>query len=634
MKSLKSKLMQAMLIPLAIVAIIPIVCIIISSVQNTSISTYQSISAVLQSTTDNMDNWLKQKKLAVEQFSLLGPDNLHNRELHHTVAKTGDLFDIYFADDDRNMYAHTRSLEEWRANNYDPTTRGWYQSAIANRGKTVTTAPYPDAILKVMMITISRDVPGTKGGVIGADISIDTINKIAESIKVPLGGTAYLVYDDDNKIMTATRNASSLFEKPLDTVDKALTRDVIAQATSNTKNFTEVSLNGGTAFVMAKQLENAPCRLVMVFDKSTFYSGMYGTITVIVLLTIAVALIAAFISSKYANNGIVEPVHAIASALRRCAENENAEKIEVKSDDEIGELCENYNKFIDNQQNLFNEINGYMDATASDTIDSNEIISANINTQQQNLDTVMNTLSNIISVVQEVNVHTGNAVDGLTAIQEDSERSHSTVKCAHESIGELASNITDTQTAINKVSEYANNISSVIETIQNVAEQTNLLALNAAIESARAGEHGRGFAVVADEVRSLSIKTGESTREIQQTIQTLQSNVKETVVFMQKSKESCDTSITHVKAIAEAIEKIAATAGAISGLKETIAEATTQESTIIDEANAQIASISDTINELVEVVSAISKRSQMMIEKSKELNARINYKEDSKTHNS
>lgn len=72
-------------------------------------------------------------------------------------------------------------------------------------------------------------------------------------------------------------------------------------------------------------------------------------------------------------------------------------------------------------------------------------------------------------------------------------------------------------------------LKSMAEGVEKIASQTNLLALNAAIEAARAGEVGRGFAVVADEVRTLSIQSGETGRQISESINTFTDSVGETL---------------------------------------------------------------------------------------------------------
>jgi methyl-accepting chemotaxis protein len=72
-------------------------------------------------------------------------------------------------------------------------------------------------------------------------------------------------------------------------------------------------------------------------------------------------------------------------------------------------------------------------------------------------------------------------------------------------------------------------LKSMAEGVEKIASQTNLLALNAAIEAARAGEVGRGFAVVADEVRSLSIQSGETGRQITESINHFTSSVQTTM---------------------------------------------------------------------------------------------------------
>lgn len=90
---------------------------------------------------------------------------------------------------------------------------------------------------------------------------------------------------------------------------------------------------------------------------------------------------------------------------------------------------------------------------------------------------------------------------------------------------------------LSKLAEDTTILKSMAEGVEKIASQTNLLALNAAIEAARAGEVGRGFAVVADEVRSLSIQSGETGRQITQTINSFTQTVEDTMKHASASME-------------------------------------------------------------------------------------------------
>ena len=138
----------------------------------------------------------------------------------------------------------------------------------------------------------------------------------------------------------------------------------------------------------------------------------------------------------------------------------------------------------------------------------------------------------------------------------------------------------------------SNEIGSVLDVIKGIAEQTNLLALNAAIEAARAGEQGRGFAVVADEVRSLASRTQQSTEEIQQMIDKLQSSARSAVSVMQLSSENANSSVDQAGKAGVALDEITAAISAITDLNAQIATASEEQSAVAEEINRNINNIS------------------------------------------
>ena len=152
-----------------------------------------------------------------------------------------------------------------------------------------------------------------------------------------------------------------------------------------------------------------------------------------------------------------------------------------------------------------------------------------------------------------------------------------------DAINRLAGEIERAATVTDKLDEYSTNIGAVLDVIRGIADQTNLLALNAAIEAARAGEQGRGFAVVADEVRTLASKTQESTSEIQDMIERLQTGTREAVSVMQSSRGEAQNSVEQTAIAGESLSKITQAVSVINDMSTHIASAAEEQSSVSQE---------------------------------------------------
>ena len=226
---------------------------------------------------------------------------------------------------------------------------------------------------------------------------------------------------------------------------------------------------------------------------------------------------------------------------------------------------------------------------------------------------------NAIQVASAMEQMTVNIGDVSRHAAEADHSTESAGQSAKAGIQAVAQSVTDIQSlnqsiesVVNTVSQLAqqsDKIGSVLDVIRGISEQTNLLALNAAIEAARAGEQGRGFAVVADEVRTLASRTGQSTDEIQQMIQELQSGSSAAVNAVKTSQSAVDSTVANVKQADETLRTLLSIMSDIAAKNRHIAEATGQQSDAAQEVNLRINELSESARHTVSNVEEMTQTS-------------------------
>ena len=515
---------------------------------------------------------------------------------------------------------------------YDPRKRPWWGMALADPSKNFITSAYrsTDGQPMVSACRAVRDAGGQVMGVAAIDITLGTLTELIKNVHIGRTGFVILV-QDDGVIISNPKEPKHNFLK----ID-AIGNDALAamfksgaatgKAIIGGREYEAVVFNSAElkwkfiGFIETSELMEPVNATVWQFAIGMFASlagiclGIWlltGRLIIRPLKTVGVFLkdISAGIYGSLVNRRvdemgeIFESLNAMSSTLKS-----NIAEIEARTE-EAQEKAAAANAASQEAEAARQhaekaKAEGMLEAArqlehmvqmfhqeVSTLAKSSENIREGTLVQRQRIHETATAMEEMNSTVLEVSKNASNAAAQGTDARDKANQGAEVVGRSLEAMRASEHKALELRSAVGDLDNQAHSIGKIMTTIEDIADQTNLLALNAAIEAARAGDAGRGFAVVADEVRKLAEKTMQATKEVSDSILSIQRMAGLNVQSVEEAVKGLDHASSLAGESGTALSDIVASTNQSAGQIQSIATAAEQQAATSEEINKSIEDI-------------------------------------------
>lgn len=530
-------------------------------------------------------------------------DHVPQETLMSIAYQVGGVDKMFVGYDDGSSYT-SRPSESFPngvgiKSKYDPRTRPWYSGAKRQSGLSLSDLFFTKNT-KIPMIGVTYNLGN---GVIMADIRFDKVREELEGLHYISEAKAFII-DANGMVVASTLEGVDAQTN----VNASIVANQVDQFIANTGQFSYTNINGIDSLVVSKPIQlgnQTTWQMVVALNKSIALSDLTtasqkATLTIILTILISIAAIVLIL------NKIYQPIQSLKALVNDLARGNGdlTQRLEVKSDDDLGQIAGHINQFIDGLQAMLRDVR----TATTELGNKTRIIEAGSKHTHNTLETHTSETTQIVTAIDElsnssvvVEQHSGSAAQAANKASEYSDETKQINSVTQQHIVDLEQQIASTSEDIAEMADETQSIQSIVNVIGSIAEQTNLLALNASIEAARAGEHGRGFAVVADEVRALANRTQVSTSEIENALTKLQDKSERLVSSIEHTKRNCNDTREQVDQAVSMLETLDQQIETISGFNAEISTSSSEQNTVIQSVNENIHRINDLVMALNEL---------------------------------